>query len=116
VNGKHRWPDVDVDTYGQITCPVPRCDAPVSLIRTYCIPLIAEQETDHEPEHATTSGWAVECTNGHRLMDHVDAIRELNATGGDLDGNMLDETGDYAPDYDHFVAHRVINALGGDHL
>lgn len=112
------WPDVDVDEYGQMTCPVLRCDAPLYLTRTYCIPLIAEQAAsgDHDPEAAVSDAWEVECTNGHKLHDHIDQIRQTNATGGDAEGDLLDETGDSAPEYDHFLTHQRINALGGERL
>jgi len=110
------WPGVDVDEYGQMTCPIPRCDASLYLTRTYCIPLIAEQDLGHDPEDAISDAWEVECINGHKVHDHVDQIRQTNADGGDHEGDLLDETGDSAPPYDHFLTHQRINALGGERV
>lgn len=103
------WPDVDVDEYGQMACPVLLCDATLYLTRTYCIPLFAEQSVGHEPQDAVTDRWQVECINGHVLHDGIDQIRQMNA-----DGAEEDETGDSMPEYDHFLTHERINALGGE--
>lgn len=107
------WPVVKVDEYGQMTCPVPRCDAELYLERIYAIPLVAEQAAsgDHDPEAAVSNSWRVQCTNGHQVHDYVDQIREINANGGDHEGDLLDETCDEAPEYDHFLTHQRINSI-----
>jgi hypothetical protein len=103
----NEWPDVDVDEYGQMTCPVPLCDAQLYLIRSYSIPLVAEQDVGHEPEDAVSDSWQVECTNGHVLHDSTDQLRATPDA---------DETADSAPEYDHMLSHHRINALGGERL
>lgn len=107
------WPVVKVDEYGQMICPVPRCEGQLYLSRIYAIPLVAEQAAsgDHEPEAAVSSAWRVECTEGHRIHDHVDQIREINANGGDDEGDLMDETSDEAPEYDHFLLHQRVHTL-----
>jgi hypothetical protein len=98
------WPDVDRDESGQMTCPVLICDAPLYLIRTYCIPLIAEQDTDLDTESAVSDSWEVICTNDHKLHTSVDQLRATHDA---------DETADYAPEYNHMLTHHRVNALGG---
>lgn len=100
------WPDVDVDEFGQITCPIPSCDEPLNLERSYSIPLIAEQDSHHAATNAVADHWTVECIAGHVLYSSADHARR---TGGD----ELCET---AVEYDHHALHQVINALGGERL
>lgn len=102
---REKWPDVNVDEYGQITCPVTQCGAPIYLERSYCIPLIAEQAAsgDHDPDAAITDRWQVACQDGHVLHTCRDQLRAMPDA---------DETADYAPEYDHFLLHKRINALG----
>lgn len=105
------WPTVPVDDYGQMTCPILRCGANLYLIRSYCITLVAEQDTDHEAKHAVSDHWQVECTNGHVLHDGIDQLRQMNADDPEA---CHDETGDSAPDYDHYLTHlRISNLWGG---
>lgn len=101
-----KWPDVDVDECGQMTCPIPSCDEQLHLVRAYSIPLIAEQDDAHEPQDAVADDWRVECVGGHVLYASADHARR---TGGD-------ETCETAVEYDHLALHKVINVLGGERL
>lgn len=89
------WADVDVNQYGQITCPVMDCGADMYLIRTHCIPLVAEDGVNVGPECAVSATWEVECTNGHKL---------INSGAG---------SGEDVPPYDHRRTHEILSALRG---
>lgn len=102
----NEWPDVPCDEYGQMTCPVPGCGEPLYLNRLYSIPLIAEQGLDHEPKHAVSDSWEVECVHGHRIYNNTD----LAAAIGE------DTTCETAVEYDHLAVHAAVNALIGDRL
>lgn len=57
------------DENGQITCPLPTCDAPLNLDRSYRIPLYEfDDGTDNiGDDTGIADGWTVTCDEGHTI-------------------------------------------------
>lgn len=96
-----------------LRCTVIGCTAELYLTISSCIPLYREDPpwpgagpATYEATDAVTEGWEIECSDGHKLWNHVDQIRYDNHSGRTDD----DETGDNAPPFrpDAFLPYRIL--------
>lgn len=58
------------DVFGQVTCPIPGCDAPLNVDRSMRIPLTpydGNEDNTAPAEDAVSDVWEVTCDDGHTV-------------------------------------------------
>lgn len=89
---------VGVTVMNEKICTIPGCRTPVYVILSYTVPVLdphPDVVVAYDPGAAVSTGWTVECENGHVLWTHTDQVKATNAAGL----TELDEAGDDCPEF-----------------